>query len=409
MSFFSKLFRREQKMTSLELFKQIYGGRESSSGTTVSVQTALETATVFAIIRVLADGVGQVPLKVFQRNGRNRAEAPDHPLSNILGSEPNRFQTAFEFFEMMMFHIVLTGNFFAFINRVGSARRVYELVPLLPQGMTVKRHSDWSLSYEYRAEDGLTQVFPAEAILHVRGPSWNGWKGLDSLNVARNAVGLGIALEEAHAKLHKNGARTSGLLSVDAKLSKEQYAYLESWLDKYELGGDRYQKAMLLDNAASYTPTSMTGVDAEHLATRNHQIKEICGIWRVNPIMIGQSDKAATYASAEQMFLAHVVHTLSPIYRRIEQSLMRQLLSPEDKKNGYYAKFMPNALMRGSSEARANYYSKALGGGNAKGWMTQNEVRASEDMNAADEAEADLLPQPSAAKPTPKADPEEQQ
>jgi hypothetical protein len=32
---------------------------------------------------------------------------------------------------------------------------------------------------------------------------------------------------------------------------------------------------------------------------------------RVMPIMVGHSDKAATYASAEQMFLAHVVHTLS--------------------------------------------------------------------------------------------------
>ena len=39
------------------------------------------------------------------------------------------------------------------------------------------------------------------------------------------------------------------------------------------------------------------------------------------PIMIGHADKAATYASAEQMFLAHVVHTLSPWYSRLEQSI----------------------------------------------------------------------------------------
>jgi hypothetical protein len=38
------------------------------------------------------------------------------------------------------------------------------------------------------------------------------------------------------------------------------------------------------------------------------------------PIMVGYSDKTATFASAEAMFLAHVVHTLMPWYERIQQS-----------------------------------------------------------------------------------------
>lgn len=68
--------------------------------------------------------------------------------------------------------------------------------------------------------------------------------------------------------------------------------------------------------------TSMSGVDAQHLETRRFQIEEICRFFGVMPIMIGYSDKASTYASAEQMFLAHVVHTLAPWYTRLQATAM---------------------------------------------------------------------------------------
>ena len=42
----------------------------------------------------------------------------------------------------------------------------------------------------------------------------------------------------------------------------------------------------------------MTGVDQQLIETRKHQIEEICRAFRVMPIMVGFSDKAATYASA---------------------------------------------------------------------------------------------------------------
>ncbi|MFY9328818.1 MAG: hypothetical protein WAO76_12515, partial [Georgfuchsia sp.] len=38
-------------------------------------------------------------------------------------------------------------------------------------------------------------------------------------------------------------------------------------------------------------------------------------------------------------------------------------------------------LLRGSHEARANYFSKALGSGGSPAWMSQDEVRDYEDLN----------------------------
>jgi HK97 family phage portal protein len=156
---------------------------------------------------------------------------------------------------------------------------------------------------------------------------------------------------------------------------------------------------MIADRGASYSPFTMTGVDQQLLETRKLQVEEICREFRVMPIMVGQSDKASTYASAEQMFLAHVVHTLMPWYQRIEQSADVNLLSDEQRKAGFYTKLNPNALMRGAAKDRAEYYAKGLGSGGAKGWMTQNDVRDLEDMDRSDDPKANELPQPAPAKP----------
>jgi len=53
--------------------------------------------------------------------------------------------TSFELRETLMLHLVLTGNAFAFINRVGA--EVRELIPLPPGRVVVRQGSDYELTY----------------------------------------------------------------------------------------------------------------------------------------------------------------------------------------------------------------------------------------------------------------------
>jgi HK97 family phage portal protein len=161
----------------------------------------------------------------------------------------------------------------------------------------------------------------------VRGPSWNGWSAIEPLKAARDAIGLAIAIEESQAGLHANGVQTSGAWSVEGKLTPDQHKALREWIEKEHAGAPNAGKALILDRAAKWMQTQMTGVDAQTLESRRNQVEEICRFFGVMPIMAGYSDKAATYASAEQMFLAHVVHTLSPRWERYEQSMDAYLLT----------------------------------------------------------------------------------
>lgn len=401
----------ERKTSSLELFREIYGGRTARSGAAVTAQSSLEVSTVLACCRCIANGVAQVPWPVMQEtdDGRRR-KATDHDLYKLVHRKPNRWQTSFEFRETIMFHVLLGYNAYVFVNRVGIARKIVELVPIEPGRVDPKLRDDQSIEYRVSDGKGAVQVFGADAIWHIRGPSWNGWLGMDGLKLAREAIGLSITLEQGQAEFQKNGAQTSGVLSPKDKLSAEQYAFLAVWLDKHMPGGERFGKPLIVDGGATYTNTSMTAIDQQLVESRKHQIEEICRAFGVMPIMVGHADKTATYASAEQMFLAHVVHTLSPWYQRLEQSADVNLLTEADREAGFYTKFNPNALMRGAAKDRAEFYAKALGDTQKPGWMLRNEVRGLEDLDPVDGGDVfpELITAADAATPTdePPADPD---
>jgi HK97 family phage portal protein len=402
MGFWSRWFGREAKMTSLELFREVYGGgRESKAGITVNTDVALQTSTVLACVRVIAEGCSQTPFHLMQQTGDGRKIVADDPLDYVLYRRPNPWQTSFEFRETLLFHAILTGNAYCFINRVGMAGEIRELIPIEPGRVTVKQRPDLSLEYKITSDTGEAQIFPQEAIWHLRGPSWNTWMGLDATKLARNAIGLAISLEQGQSEFQKNGATMTGMVSTEGKLDKAKFEQLAAWLDRHQVGGDRSHKPLIVDMNAKFLPTAMTGVDQQLIETRNHQIVQMCAHFRVLPIMVGHYDKAATYASAEQMFLHHVIHTLMPWYQRIEQSADRNLLTDAQRGAGMYTKINANGLMRGAAKDQAEYFAKALGSGGGRGWMSQNDVRDALDMDRSDDPEADKLPQP--AQPAPSA------
>jgi HK97 family phage portal protein len=211
--------------------------------------------------------------------------------------------------------------------------------------------------------------------------------GLEAVRLAREAIGLAMASEEHGAKLHKNLARVGGILSVDGSMGQDQYENLRKWVEENIEGSGNAYRTAIIDRGAKWTPAIMNSVDAQHLETRRYQVEEICRFFRVNPIMVGAESKNTTYASAEQMFLAHVVHCLSPWYMRIEQSIDANLLTEADRAAGLYANFVDEGLLRGSMADKKDFLTGMVNGG----LMTANEGRAKLDLNPDDDPASDKL------------------
>lgn len=380
---------RRKSASTLDIFKEIYGTKLAKSGVSVTWETALKVSTALACARVISQGIAQVPFKLFKDLNGTKLTAYDHPLYFALHNQPNQWQTSFEYRETIGLHLVMTGRHYSFKNFVGDQR---ELIPFEPGVVEPKRSDDGQITYRVSMKNGRTMDFPEEAIWHIRGPSWNGWQGMDAMALAREAIGLAISAEDQHSKFFSNGVRSSGTYSVEGKLDSQQYKDLRKFIIENH-SGENANLPMIVDRGAKWLAQAMSGVDAQHLETRRFQVEEVCRTLGVMPIMVGHADKTATYASAEQMFLAHVVHTLTPWYVRIEQSADAHLVGKKDVLKGYYAKFVAAGLLRGAMKDRAEYFSKALGSGGSPAWLTQDEVRELEERNPMG-GDAAVLPKP---------------
>jgi len=377
MGFLSRVV-AEQKGASTfweQLVKLLDGGAKSKAGPSVNLQAAFRVSAALACMRAISQGCAQVPFKLmrdYEEAGLARKRAArDHVLYDLVTAKPNSWQSAFEFRETQALHACM-GNSYAYKGKYRG--KVAELILLDPARVKPVQHADWSITYKVTGRDGVTEELAPDQIWHVRGPSWDGFMGLDTLSMAREAMGLSIALEQSQANLHANGVRPTGVYSVDGSLDERQYDKLNAWIKKEAAAGGG--GTLILDRGAKWLSQTMTGVDAQHKEIRDQQVEEVCRFFGILPTVIGfTGDKANTYASAEAMFAAHRVQTLAPWWTRIQESADINLLSDDERKQGYYFKHIASGLLLATAKDQGEVFAKALGSGGSPAWMTQDEVR----------------------------------
>lgn len=366
-------------------------GWGSSSGIAVNDLSALSVPAVFSATRAIAEGLAQMPgvvkEKTFTPGGLPRLKPlHDHWATRLLTERPNEFQTAFEFTEGMIFNAALGIGGLAIKNVVGG--EVRELLPVPCNAWTVRQLPDYSLQIRVDYADKTHDYFTRDDVLLVRGPSLDGFQALSAVRMAREAIGLSVALERQQAKLAGNGGKPSGILSFKKPLSAESKEKLRAtWQSKFGVNGEG--GIAVLDTEASFSPITMTSVDAEFLATRRMQIEEIGRAFRVQPIMMMQSDKTP-FGTAEQMFRMHVVHTLGPWIARWEDAIQRDILGFRATPRLIWD-LDEAEMLRGDWEVMGKYYATALGNGGGDPWMIQDEVRAAVGLNPMETEESSRL------------------
>ena len=380
MSIFSGLFKsrdKPQNRTAGSAYSFFMGG--TSSGKRVNERSAMQMTAVYSCVRILSEAVASLPLHVYRITDTGTEKATDHPLYTILHDEPNPEMTSFVFRETLMTHLLLWGNAYAQIIRNGKGE-VIALYPLMPDRMSVDRDENGQLYYEYLVSSddapvnkkSIVRLSPSD-VLHIPGLGFDGLVGYSPIAMAKNAIGLAIATEEYGSKFFANGAAPSGVLEHPGTI-KDPNRIRESWQQTFG-GSQNSGKIAVLEEGMKYTPISISPEQAQFLETRKFQINEIARIFRVPPHMVGDLEKSS-FSNIEQQSLEFVKYTLDPWVSRWEQSIVRTLLTPEEKKK-YYIKFNVDGLLRGDYQSRMNGYAI----GRQNGWMSANDIRELENLD----------------------------
>jgi HK97 family phage portal protein len=354
------------------------GGPRSSSGMTVTPDTAMKVTAVYRCVALLSQTYASLPGGVYRKlsNGGLEEDA-SHPLYDVLFRRPNRWQTPLEWEEMMSGHFALRGRCYSEIISKGG-KAVAELIPLHPDRVRPFRAPDGRLAFEYTPPEGPSRVILQDEMQFMHGPALgsDGVTPLSPIGEAREAIGLAMATEQHGSTLFGNATRLGGIVKMPGHLkdNEARKTFLDSFNSAFK-GVANSGKTALFEDGMEWQSLGMSNEDAQFIDTRTLQLSEICRIFGVPPHKIYDLGRS-TFNNIEHQGIEFVTDTIRPGTIRREQARERDLLSGSSART-HCISYDLDGLMRGDSAARAAFYASAA----QNGWKTRDQIRIMEGDN----------------------------
>lgn len=406
-SFFSPIFTWFPFDTGKRSFRLWPGGGQaqgpvnlsrSYGGINITPELSLSIGAVWACVWRYANTVMSLPICPYRysADGLTATREIQHPMYRILHIAPNQDMSAAKFWQAMVASMMTWGACYA--RKLLIGKRIVGLRPLRPEYMTTYLTEDGRLRYRYwplgMMGGAENQDFGAEELFVVIDRSMDGYTGLSRIQYAANALGLSMAGDRAAALSFKNGLRATGILTIAQWLKPDQRAAYKKIVNEFVGTGqgqdtDKQFGVMVAENATKFEPLSLKPVDMEMLSTRKYTFEEICGWYDVPPVIVHHASEGQTMwgSGVEQIVLGWLKLGLGPVLTTIEKEILRQLFTPEEQGQGYYASFNLDELLRGDSQARASFLSQMT----QNGIYTRNEGRAKENLPRSTDPNADKL------------------
>ncbi len=354
----------------------------ANTGVNVDSDSALNFSAVWACVRVISEAIASLPVMVYKEESNgDQIKDKSHPVYQLVGMNPNKIMTCYTFMETLMANLLIRGNAYFIIER-DQALRPIALHYKDPEDVTAKKVGE---EVYYKCK-GYDEPISQDNMLHFMGLGYDGIEGKSPLNVHRDTIGLSLGANVTASSYFGNSNQVFGVLKHPSKIGKEAIERLRnSWNQSYQ-GPYNAGKTAILEEGMDFKPITIPAQDRQLLESRKFQVEEICRIFRVPQHLVGSLEKAS-YNSMEQLSIEFVRHTIRPYLYNLEAEMNRKLFRDSERMN-YCIKFSADALLRGDTNTRADYYSKLL----AMGVLSINEVRRFEDLNHIADGDKHLVP-----------------
>jgi HK97 family phage portal protein len=377
MGLFSKLFeKRNLSVTDPKAWNpglwNLYGA-QTTSGATVNEENALTSAAVYNAISLISGTVGSLPLHLMQRRGPGTSIETNRQLYYLLHSACNAEMTAMALRETMTAHLLAWGNCFAEKVYDGEGN-IIALWPIPPNKVRIDRKNGELIYYVTVNSEEIP--LRRDRMLHIPGLGFDGLQGYSVITLARESIGLGMAMEEFGARWFGNGTHPGVIVSHPGRLGQEAHDNLKGDLTSKYSGLGKSHRLLLLEEGMKIEDVGVPPEDSQFLQSRQFQITDIARWFNLPPHKLKDLSKSS-FSNIEQEQISFVQDTMLPLLQRIEQNYNLQLLTDAERKQHLYFKHNVEGLLRGDSESRGKFYNQMW----MIGTMSINEIRAREDLN----------------------------
>lgn len=370
-----------------------FANARTASGIALTRESPLTHETVLACYNVIAEGTAMLPLYLYRERGAKRQHAVDHPLYELLSASPCPHMTALQFWKLAMFEKLHHGNHYSLADRDGGGR-ITALWPV-ENGLCQPfwyRDEDGRRKRAYRiSAPGTPQaVFLEHEVFHLQNmPVLRGADyGLFGLSIwqmhQQETLGGALATNQfAHASF-ANGANLSGMIAVEGPLDMEASREARELVREAYAGAENSGKIGVFGSNAKFYPISQDSQKSQLLETRKYNRSIIAGLLRVTAHLINDLERG-TFSNVEHLDLGHYKHCLRPHLIDTQQTVAKDLLTPEERRGGLYVDHDESEMLRGDLKTRTEFWSQAIQNAIAK----PDEARA--DFNLPPEPGGDQL------------------
>lgn len=346
----------------------------------------LSVATVYRCVNHLADSVANLPVRFMRKKGDIFVEDTDSALHYLLNVQPSETMSAVDFWRQAVQYILLRGN--AYIVPIYSPVTM-ELDRLALVDPTCVAHD--TINDIYTVNDvinGVAGVYTESEIIHLKNYSFDGKRGISTLEFARIVTGTAMAGDTETINRFSNGGNVRGIVSNDTSVrgfgeyQDKQLEKTATNLDERFRGGERI---VSLPGQVQFSPISLSSTDMQFLETRKFTVRDICRFFGVHPSFVFD-DTSNNYKSAEMANVAYLSGTLNPLLRKIEVELHRKLVARSLCCKRKF-EFDRRALYACDLDSKVRYQNQTI----AAGIYTVNEWRAEENKPAVEGGDTVLV------------------
>lgn len=350
----------------------LFGAGQTAAGVAVGPDTALRSPTAAACVRAIGETIGTLPVHVFARTAAGRERDASHPAAGLLAGDANPWTGSAELRTALQVDALLHGRAFALVIRAADGRPL-ELHRLAPSAVAVETDDFGEPSFRVSLKTGGQKVYGWPDILFLQTPGATLDRPINLTHLAREAIGLDLAMAEHQARLFSAGARPSGILESPKTMSDGALKRLRASFDAQHMGAANSGKTLILEDGMAWKPVQFSSTDLQFLELRRFAVAEIARTYRVPGTLIGDLERA-TWRNVEELSRQFLTFTLLPWLDVWQAALSRVLFTPEERPSTFI-EFATDDLLRGDIAARFDALQKAVG----SPWMTPDEARALEN------------------------------
>lgn len=351
------------------------GAMVISSNESAAAPPPLSLATVYRCVRVLSEAVASLPLLYETMGSDGIYRTTDKDMNYLTQVEPQERLGAFEFMRQVVQHLLLRGNAYI-LPMTAPTGKITRFVLLTAGSVGYIPHPE----EKYIVNDsvnGISGVFSARQMIHIRNFTPNGESGVSTIASARHTLGIVSRGDAETSDRLTNGGGVRGILSSPDVYDGVGYAD-DGEIEKASLDIEaefrKGRRIVSIPQTAAFQQLSLSSTDLQFLETRKFEVREICRFFGINPTFVFD-DTSNNYKSAELANASFLSQTLNPLLRSIENELQRKLCGV--RLEGYARfRFDRAGLFIADRETDVRYKTALL----SAGLRTPNELRADENQ-----------------------------